>query len=48
MGQLYLTGEGVAKTHINNAISAKAKVLDAMLGEWRVACTLTRAQTPTP
>jgi hypothetical protein len=33
LGQLYLTSEGAAKTHINNAITAKARVLEAMLGE---------------
>jgi hypothetical protein len=33
VGKLYITTEGAAKTHINNAISAKAAVLEALLGE---------------
>jgi hypothetical protein len=33
MGSLYMTAEGAAKTHLNNMISAKAAVLEGLLGE---------------
>lgn len=33
MGSLYLTVEGAAKTHVNNLITAKAAVLEGLLGE---------------
>lgn len=35
MGSLYLTVEGAAKTHLNNLITAKAAVLEGLLGECR-------------
>lgn len=35
LGSLYLTVEGVAKTHINNFITAKSHVLETLLGEWQ-------------
>jgi hypothetical protein len=33
VGKLYITVEGAASTHINNAISAKAAILEGLLGE---------------
>lgn len=33
MGKLYTTVEGAAKVHVDNTISAKAALLEGLLGE---------------